>query len=111
MKKFIFYITIFLTFTFTSISFAKSGKGELKFDKSTLEHFISYLYGAGGKNEKRRSEPLVYAVAENGEWAMYYFCPHVQGCIQDSLIQRQAEKGCEKNSQGSKCYTFAIKKG
>ncbi len=51
MKKFIFFISIFLTFTFTftSISFAKWGKGELKFEKETMEYFLSYLYGGGNE--------------------------------------------------------------
>jgi len=110
MKKFIFCISIFLTFTFTSISFAKWGKGELKFDKATLEYFMSYLYGAGTINKSKRAEPLLFVAAEDGTWATYYYCPHIEGCADDKSIHKQAILKCEKKSRGSPCFTFAIKR-
>tara|TARA_B100001250_G_C19756006_1_gene770125 strand:- start:824 stop:1489 length:666 start_codon:yes stop_codon:yes gene_type:complete len=88
---------------------AKWGKGELKFDKQTLEHFLRYLYGAGQEHNNKRSTPLVFAVAEDGRWSSYYFCAYSQ-CVENTLIQKQAEAACEKGSRGSDCYTFAIKR-
>ncbi len=109
MKKFVFCISIFLTFTFTSISFAKWGKGELKFEKETMEYFLSYLYGGGNEQHGKRSDPLIFTVAEDGNMAHYFFCPWTR-CKEDSLIQKQSEGKCEKHSRGSPCFTFAIKR-
>ena len=111
MKKFIFYISIFLTFTFTftSISFAKWGKGELKFENYTVENFLRYLYGGGQERHSRRSTPLIFVVSEDGNSSFYYFCAYSR-CVEDSLIQKEAERRCEKNSRGSPCFTFAIKR-
>ena len=109
MKKFVFCISIFLTFTFTSISFAKWGKGELKFEKEAIEHFLSYLYGGGQKRHSRRSTPLIFVISEDGKRSFYYFCAHAQ-CVESTLIQKEAEGKCEKRSRGSPCFTFAIKR-
>ena len=50
----ILYILSFMFFS-TLDSNAKWGKGELKFSKSTLEHFLRYLYGGGQEHNKKRS--------------------------------------------------------
>jgi len=115
MKKIvIFFLSIILIFSFPSSTFAKWGKGELKMDKDTMQHFLRYLYGGGSEtmqlSKNKRSHPLVFTVAKDGKWSHYYYCPYVRGCVDDSLIQGKSEKICEKNSRGSKCYTFAIGK-
>jgi len=105
----ILYI-IFFFFVNTLNSNAKWGKGELKFDRYTLEYFISYLYGSGTINKSYRAQPLLFAVSEDGKWSTYFYCPYPEGCIDDKSIQRQAELSCEKGSRGSTCFTFAIKR-
>ena len=105
----ILYILFFMFFN-TLNSNAKWGKGELKFDRYTLEYFISYLYGSGTINKSYRAQPLLFAVSEDGKWSTYYYCPYPEGCIDDKSMQRQAELSCEKGSRGSTCFTFAIKR-
>ena len=82
------------------------GKGELKLDKPTLEHFISYLYGAGERHknsdEIKKLYPMVFSVAESGDWSFYYYCPSPIGCVNNST-EIKAIKKCEKESRGSKC--------
>ena len=43
---FIFFIILILNIQ----NLYAAGKGELKLDKSTMEHFLSYLYGGGSAN-------------------------------------------------------------
>jgi hypothetical protein len=43
-------VLIFFYLLSTSQSFAKTGKGELKLDKYTMEFVIMYMYGAGNAN-------------------------------------------------------------
>ncbi len=115
MKKIVIYFfSIFLILSFPSITYAKWGKGELKMDKDTMQHFLRYLYGGGSEtmqlSKNKRSHPLVFTVAKDGKMSHYYYCPYVRGCVDDSLIQGKSEKKCEKNSNGVECYTFAIGK-
>ena len=107
-KLTILYILLFI-FVSSLDSNAKWGKGELKLSKSTLEHFLRYLYGGGQEHNKKRSKPLIFVVSEDGSWSYYFFCAYSQ-CVENSLMQREAETLCEKGSQGSECSTFAIKR-
>ena len=112
MKKFLLFFV--LIFFFLSNSYAGNwGKGELKFSKLTLEHFIKYLYGSGERHknsdEVKKLYPMVFSAAESGDWSFYYYCASAFGCITDS-IEIQAIKRCEKDSRGSECKTFAIER-
>ena len=115
MKKFLVYI-ILIVFTLNNhtVALAKWGKGELKMDAQTVQHFLEYIYGGGSEklnlSKDKRSDPLVFSVSENGDWSNYYYCPYVRGCIDDPSVQHQANLGCEKGSNGATCYTFAIGK-
>ena len=112
MKKFLlFFILMFLI---NNNSYAgKWGKGELKFSKENLEHFIKYLYGSGpithNSDVVKKSYPMVFSSSEDGNWSFYYYCPVSRGCITDT-IEIQAIKRCEKGSRGSECKTFAIER-
>ena len=44
-----FILIILISIFLSNQSFAKTGKGELKLDKDTMEHLIMYMYGAGNK--------------------------------------------------------------
>ncbi len=115
MKKFLVYI-ILIIFTLNNhtVALAKWGKGELKMDVETVEHFLEYIYGGGSEKLKlskdKRSDPLVFTVAEDGKMSHYFFCPYAQGCIDDKSIQFKSETKCMKRSNGSTCFTFAIGK-
>ena len=112
MKKFLVYFV--LIFLIQNNSDAGNwGKGELKFDKATLEHFISYLYGSGERHknsdEIKKLYPMVFSAAESGDWSHYYYCPSPIGCL-DNSTEIFSIKRCEKGSGGSKCKTFAIER-
>ena len=113
MKKFLLYLFLIL-FISSNYSFAKWGKGTLKMDDSTLEHFLAYIYGGGDENfsesKNKRSTPMVFTVAEDGGMFHYYYCPYAGGCTVDSAIQYKSELKCMEYSNGSTCYTFAIGK-
>ena len=91
-------------------SFAKSGKGELKLDKLTLEKFLVYVFAEqiDDKIENIRAKPLVFSVDENGWHYMYYYC-NFDKCL-DANAERQSKLKCEKNSNFVPCWTFARKK-
>ena len=115
MKKILTYLflTIFVSSNFT-YSYAKWGKGTLKMDKSSLEHFLVYIYGGGSEtlsvSKNKRSDPMIFTIAQDGKMSHYYFCPYAEGCKVDNNIQFKSETNCMKRSNGSKCYTFAIGK-
>lgn len=112
MKIFI----LFIAFIFiTQPSHAKWGKGELKLSKETMETVIMYMYGAGNKKysgaAKRKNDPMMMAISEDGTSYMYYYCPveYQNNCIETG-IARSAIKACEGYSNGSPCFIFAKKR-
>ena len=110
----IFLISIFIFFP--SKSYAKYGKGELKLSKEIMEYLMMYMYGAGNKkfsaDKKRKNDPSIMAVSQDGKSAYYYYCPaeyRAWGCIDNNTVNK-AERKCEKFSNGSPCFTFAKKR-
>ena len=115
MRKFFTYIfLIVFTLNNHTDALAKWGKGDLKMDAETVEHFLEYIYGGGSEKLKlskdKRSDPLVFTVAEDGKMSHYYFCPYARGCKDDTEIQFKSETKCMQRSKGSTCFTFAIGK-
>ena len=104
MKKSFTYIFLII-FSLNNYTFAlaKWGKGELKMDVGTVEHFLEYIYGGGNEKLKlskdKRSDPLVFTVAEDGKMSHYYFCPYAQGCKDDGLVQYKSELKCMERSK------------
>ncbi len=97
-------------------SHAKNGKGELKLSKEIMEYLMMYMYGAGNKkfsaDKKRKNDPSIMAVSQDGKSAYYYYCPaeyRAYGCIDNNTVNK-AERKCEKSSNGSPCFTFAKKR-
>lgn len=115
MKFFIYFILI-ISF-FTNHSQAKWGKGELKLSPAIMEHVMMYMYGAGNPkysgDAKRKNDPDIIAISENGKHSWYYYCPAQYrgsgGCLQTG-IAKQAILKCEKRSNGSPCFIFAKKR-
>ena len=113
MKK-IFFGTIILSLFFINNSFSKTGKGELKLNKDTMEVVLMYMYGAGNKkysgNAKRTHNPTVLAISEDGTSYMYSYCPveYHDGCLPPNSYRIM--KMCEKYSNGSPCFIFAKKR-
>ena len=113
-KKVFIYFFLYLL-TVPNIALAKWGKGELKLDKSTMENLLMYMYGAGNPkysgDEKRKNDPMIFAVSEDGSSSMYYYCPSQYNyeCM-DNNTAYKAIKGCEELSRGVKCYTLAKKR-
>jgi len=107
---FIFFIILILNIQ----NLYAAGKGELKLDKSTMEHFISYLYGGGSANlsdsKNKVSKPMVFTVSKDGRMSHYFFCPYIEGCRYDPGIPARSIKSCEKYSNGSPCKVFAKKR-
>jgi len=109
-------VLIFFYLLSTSQSFAKTGKGELKLDKYTMEFVIMYMYGAGNPNytggASRKHDPEIMAISEDGITSHYYYCPaqyRASGCYSPSIVGDVIAK-CEKRSGGSPCSIFAKKR-
>jgi len=111
MRKFLGIVV--LTLLLSSNAYAKVGKGELKLSKSTMNHLMRYLYGAGNSkysgDAEKKNQPLLMAISEDGNSSYYYYCPYVHCEIQSDEIFK-AIKFCEKSSNGSPCYLFAKKR-
>ena len=110
-----FYLIILLAFTLSHNAFAKTGKGTLKLDKETMEVAIMYMYGAGNKKysgaAKRKNNPSIMAVSENGYGYMYSYCPAAYGAAGCQAPNAyKIIKLCEKYSNGSPCFIFAKKR-
>lgn len=108
MRKLIFFTIIFCTFS--NYSIAKIGKGSLQLSKNSMEMLMQYMYGASnpkyefGKNKKNK--PMLMTISKDGNSTHYYYCPY-NSCESGNYRQQSIEK-CEKYSQGSKCYVFAL---
>ena len=114
--KFIKYTLIFSLLIFPTISYSKTGKGELKLSKEIMEYVMMYMYGAGSKkfsaDKKTKNDPSLMAVSEDGNSAYYFYCPaeyRAYGCI-DNHTTNKAKRLCEKYSNGVPCFTFAKKR-
>ena len=106
---------LILAFIFlTQPSYAKWGKGDLKLDKETMEHVMRYMYGAGNEkysgDAERKQDPWIMVISEDGTWSHYTYCPaeYNNECIPPN--QARNILTCEKNSNGSPCFVFAIKR-
>ena len=99
-------LILIITFIFFSQpSYAKWGKGPLKLNKETMETAIMYMYGAGNKKysgaAKRKNDPMMMAISEDGTSYMYYYCPvQYQNQCDDTGIARSSIVACEKYSNG-----------
>lgn len=108
-------ISVIFSIFFSSVSFAKWGEGPLILSKEAMETAIQYMYGAGNKKysgaAKRKNNPMIMAISDDGESWMYYYCPaeYTNGCV-DTSITRKTISACEKYSNGSPCYIFAKKR-
>ena len=109
--KFFFIVLTLLSLNFLSNAYAGMwGKGELKLSKSTMQHLMRYLYGAGQDKYgfgKSKNSPTIFVVSADGNWSYYQYCPYTQ-CIEAN--QPRAIKRCEKDSRGSPCYVMALKR-
>ena len=111
-----FLVLIFFYLLSTNQSFAKTGKGEVKLNKNTMEYLIMYMYGAGNEkysgDAKRKNDPDIMALSEDGRSFYYYYCPaeyRAQGCNQNGIVGSVIKK-CESYSGGSPCFIFAKKR-
>ena len=112
MKK-ILLPFLFFVFTIPNFSYAKWGKGEVKLDKLSMEHFLMYLYGAGDSKlgfGKKKNHPTMFVLAEDGKMSWYSYCPYVRGCDATQSLQGKLIRSCEQRANGSKCYVFALKR-
>ncbi len=114
MKKIV--LIAFSIILISQPSYAKWGKGELKLSKYTMENVLMYMYGAGNTKYsgagKRTHDPTLMAISQDGEHSMYYYCPaqyRAYGCM-DENTARKAILGCQKNSGGTPCFVFALKR-
>ena len=108
------YIFFFIFLIFCNKSFAKSGEGELKLSKYTMEIVMMYMYGAGNTkysgDGKSKHDPMVMAISVDGNYSYYYYCPKqykAQGGCMDNNTSYKAILDCEKFSNGVPCFIFA----
>ena len=112
MKKFL-VITLFLSLIYVPSAYAKTGKGEIKLDKKTMEFLLMYFYGAGNSKysgaDKQRNEPITFAISPDGRYSSYRYCPfQYKGMCETTQSAIRTIKSCEKMA-GTKCFTFARK--
>jgi hypothetical protein len=112
VKKFL-VITLFLSLIYLPSAYAKTGKGEIKLDKNTMEFLLMYFYGAGNSKysgaDKQRNEPITFAVSPDGRYSSYRYCPFQhKGFCETTQSAIKTIKTCEKMA-GTKCFTFARK--
>ena len=112
--KFKLTLSLILSLLLFNPSYAKYGSGPLKLTKETMEVVIMYMYGAGNKkysgNAKRKNDPSIMAISQNGVGFMYSYCPSEWAgkCMPPNSYKIM--KMCEKYSNGSPCFIFAKKR-
>ena len=107
-------ITI-LGFLLSTSAFSKSvqGQGSIKFNESTLNHFIKYLStGTQNKNlgASRAGKGITFAVSVSGRMSGYLYCPQGKRCNERNSIGaiKQCRKWVKKYLKiKEKCYVFA----
>ena len=82
-----------------------------------MEIFLDYLYGGaknlnantGGStnNKGQKTKPLLFTLSETGDSYQYNYCSF-STCREPN--KHKAILGCQKFSNGTPCFTFAIKK-
>ena len=98
-------------------AFSKSGKGDVTLSKKAMETFLDYLYGGaknlnantGGStnNMGQKTKPLLFTLSETGDAYLYNYCSF-STCRDPN--KHKAILGCQKQSNGNPCFTFAVKK-
>ena len=98
--KFLKILLIIIFIIIPSISYAKSGKGELKLSKQIMEFVMMYMYGAGSTkfsaDKETKNDPLVMAVSTDGRYAWYMYCPaeyRTWGCMDNNTVYRVKKNG------------------
>lgn len=114
MNKFLFFL--FIGLFIGNTAFAKYGKGKLKLSDYTMENLLMYMYGAGNTkysgDAKRKNDPTIIAISDDGRNSAYFYCPaqyRAYGCM-DNHTKKKVITNCEKRSNGSSCYIFAVKR-
>ena len=101
-----------LCFLIFSNTFAKTGKGELKLSKYTMENLMMYMYGRANPKWSdgvdKKNKPMLMTVSADGKSSHYYYCPYTE-CQTGNYVYKSI-KACEKSSNGSPCYLFATKR-
>lgn len=97
MKRLITYL--FLSYLiFIPKSFSKSyGEGDLKLNDNMIEYFHKYLKGKGNQR------PLIFSIAVDGSYAIYWYCPASQ-CTGTNATEYN--KICAREA-GVECKVFA----
>lgn len=114
--KYLKLLLVFLLLIFPSASYSKTGKGDVKLSKETMEYLIMYMYGAGNTNYSAdritKNDPTIFALSKDGQAFEYFYCPaeyRAHGCMDNNTAAR-ARIACEKYSNGVPCFTFAKKR-
>ena len=114
VKRLLFFII--LSLIIFNPSHAKWGKGNLKLSQYTMEGLIMYMYGAGNTKysgaANQKNDPLIIAISDDGKNSYYFYCPaqyRAYGCMSENTA-RKAIVACEKQSVGSPCFIFAVKR-
>ena len=115
MKKILGIIV--LSLLLCTSAFSKYGKGDVTLSKKAMETFLDYLYGGaknlnpntGGSttNKNQKTKPLLFTLSETGDSYQYNYCPYSE-CRDPN--KHKAILGCQKYSNGTPCFTFAVKK-
>ena len=102
MQKFLIMVAITLLSYKNVYAGTKWGKGDLTLSSNTVTQFIKYIKGNFSKS------PHLFAVSEDGNSFMYYFCPSGPNNCRggDEAIITE----CEKYSNGSPCKVWARKR-
>ena len=115
MKKLLGIIVLGLLLS--TNAFSKYGKGDVTLSKKAMETFLDYLYGGaknlnantGGSTDAKgqKTKPLLFTLSETGDSYQYNYCSF-STCREPN--KHKAILGCQKFSNGTPCFTFAIKK-
>ena len=98
MKKLLGILVLGLLLISSSANAGSIGLGELKLSDGSVNHFIKYLKGGGGK------KPLSFLVTLDGAGTYYWFCP-VATCTPGN--SRVEIKICQQYHNGKECKIFA----
>ena len=108
MKKYNFFILVFLFAFNPYLLKADYGSGDLNISGNSLDWFVAYIQKPGG-NRNPNASPMKFSITSDGyTGAWYYSCLAATATQCQSLSDKILNKECARKMKVSSCQVLAV---
>ena len=108
MKKYNFFILVFLFAFNPYLLKADYGSGDLNISGNSLDWFVAYIQKPGG-NRNPNASPIKFSITSDGyTGAWYYSCLGAIATQCESLAYQTLNKECARKMKVSSCQVLAV---